>query len=99
MNNSNSLVHAYNFGRRKVLEKTFDKSKVCRFWKRGKSNFFPTLMFFRVDFVCFGYKVVSQALDDVYLVAFIEEDIGHLQLSVLTLDHNWRWIFEDNFNE
>ena len=59
VNYSNRLVPAHNLRWRRVLEETFDKRKICRFRRTRKSGFFPSLKFFRVDFVTFSYKIVG----------------------------------------
>ena len=95
---SNRLVHAYNLGWRRVFEKAFDECKIGRFGRTRKSNFLPSFKFFRVDFVivtCSG-NVVGYAFDNIDFVVYIEEKSCHLELSVLTLDQNWRWISEES---
>ena len=95
----NRLVHADNLRRRRVLEEAFDECKVCRFWGTRKSSFFPSFDFFRVDFVTFSCNVVGYAFDNVNFVVYIEENSCHLELPVLTRGQDWRWIFEESFNE
>ena len=96
---SNRVVHAHNFRWGRVLEKTFDKCKVCRFRRTRKSDFLPSFEFFRVDSVTFKCNVVGSAFDNVDFVVNIEENSCHLKFPVLTPNLDWGWIFEESFDE
>ena len=56
-------------------------------------------MFSSVDFVTFKCNVIGQAFDNVDFVVNIEENSCHLKFPVLNLDQDWRWVFEENFDE
>ena len=98
---SNRLVHAHNLCWGRVLEKAFDECKIGRFERTRKGNFLPSFKFFRVDFVIVTCRCNGggYAFDNIDFVVYIEENSCHLELSVLTLDQNWRWIFGESFDE
>ena len=82
-----------------VIEETFDKCEVCRLGRTRKSSLFPSLKFFRVEFVTFNCNAVGQAFDNLDFFIDIEKYSGHLELPVLNLDHDLWWIFEESFDE
>ena len=94
VNSSKCLLHAYDLRWRRVLEETFQNCKVCSFWRIRKSSFSPSFELFRVDLVTSKCNVVGQAFVNVDFVVYIGKSIGHVTLSVLALDQNWRWIFK-----
>ena len=89
MDCSNGLVHGHNLGWRRVLEKTVDECKSCRFWWARKGYFFPSVEFSRINFVTFHCKVVGEALDNIKVVIDFEKDGCQPEFPVLALANDW----------
>ena len=81
-----------------LLKRLSIKAKVVESEGQEKVTFSQVLSFF-VDFVIFSCNVVGQVFDNVGFVIDIEKYIGHLELPVLNLDQDGRWIFEQSFDD